>query len=311
MKIRPSLMFSLPSLCLLAFLGCDYAERRQLDRERADGIYKTAMADYTAGRLDQATEGLLKVVRAAPGNVSARFQLACLLQDYRKDYLGAICNYREFIQLDPDGDRSELAKDRIAKCERFLAPELVRKLNLDGTASLQEANAALAQEMSKLRKMNEDLTKRFERAMARAEQSAAETERMRKMLHGEVAEDPTRPVIPSEAALLDDEENAGFDRIKFSEDVKNLVVEEKNERNVMPFEAVSDRSEKPAEKPKSDEPAHEPRPPEYVVQDGDTLYKLAIRFYGRRGAWVLIREANKAVVSTDGRVKVGQKLKLP
>ena len=49
----------------------------------------------------------------------------------------------------------------------------------------------------------------------------------------------------------------------------------------------------------------------YVVQEGDTLYKLAIRFYGRRDAWKTIREANKAIVSTDGRIRTGQRLKLP
>jgi nucleoid-associated protein YgaU len=54
-----------------------------------------------------------------------------------------------------------------------------------------------------------------------------------------------------------------------------------------------------------------PRPKYYVVKDGDTLYKIAIKFYGRVTAWTEIREANKAVVSMDGRIKTGQKLTLP
>ena len=52
-------------------------------------------------------------------------------------------------------------------------------------------------------------------------------------------------------------------------------------------------------------------PDEYVVEEGDTLYKIAMKFYGKASAWKLIRDANRAIISTDGRVKTGQKLKLP
>jgi len=47
------------------------------------------------------------------------------------------------------------------------------------------------------------------------------------------------------------------------------------------------------------------------VQDGDTLYKIAMRFYGTSSAWKKIRDANKAVISTDGRVNTGLEIKLP
>jgi nucleoid-associated protein YgaU len=53
------------------------------------------------------------------------------------------------------------------------------------------------------------------------------------------------------------------------------------------------------------------RPETYVVQPGDTLFKIAKRFYGSANKWRDIREANKAVISSDGRVKVGQEIRLP
>ena len=53
------------------------------------------------------------------------------------------------------------------------------------------------------------------------------------------------------------------------------------------------------------------RPPTYVVQEGDTLYKIALRFYGRVAAWRLIRDANKTLISNDGRVRAGQTITLP
>ncbi len=53
------------------------------------------------------------------------------------------------------------------------------------------------------------------------------------------------------------------------------------------------------------------RPSTYVVQPGDNLAKIAERFYGSRSKWRDIQRANMAIISTDGRVKVGQTIKLP
>ena len=47
------------------------------------------------------------------------------------------------------------------------------------------------------------------------------------------------------------------------------------------------------------------------MQEGDTLYKIAMRFYGKRSAWTKIRDANKTVISTDGRVNAGERIVLP
>ncbi|MBR3222406.1 MAG: LysM peptidoglycan-binding domain-containing protein [Kiritimatiellae bacterium] len=53
------------------------------------------------------------------------------------------------------------------------------------------------------------------------------------------------------------------------------------------------------------------RPPTYEVQEGDTLYKIAVRFYGSIRAWRMIRDANKTLISTDGRVQAGDTIRLP
>lgn len=297
------------SLLLFTFLGCDYVDSRVIDRERADSIYRAAMADYAAGRIDKAVAGLERVVAATPSNSSARFQLACLMQDTKKDYLSAICHYREFLLLDRSGDKVALANDRIVQCERLLGPELVQRYDEGGNATLKDANDLLNERIASLEKTNADLEKRLEKAMVRARESAEEVERLRKMLRGDIVEDATKPQINTEEALLDDESDGKEDRIRFSKDVQNLIVEEEKEKATTPF-AVAEKKPEPPKKA-VEEPAHEERPAEYVVQEGDTLYKLAVRFYGNRSAWNRIREANKTVISTDGRIKVGQKLVLP
>lgn len=49
----------------------------------------------------------------------------------------------------------------------------------------------------------------------------------------------------------------------------------------------------------------------HVVQKGDTLYSLAIRFYGSRSAWAKIFEANRGTLSNKDQLKVGQQLVIP
>lgn len=60
-----------------------------------------------------------------------------------------------------------------------------------------------------------------------------------------------------------------------------------------------------------DEPEPEPEPEAevYVVQKGDTLGKIARRFYGSAGAWGRIAEANG--IKDPRRIKVGMKLNIP
>jgi nucleoid-associated protein YgaU len=53
------------------------------------------------------------------------------------------------------------------------------------------------------------------------------------------------------------------------------------------------------------------RPETYVVQEGETLSLIALKFYGKRSAWPKIQAANRATVSVDGKVRAGQTLVLP
>jgi len=63
--------------------------------------------------------------------------------------------------------------------------------------------------------------------------------------------------------------------------------------------------------------ATEPQPAEsmrarvYVVQKGDTLQSLALRYYGTRSAWDRIYQANRSGVPSKDQLKVGQQLVIP
>lgn len=301
---------SLLTLATLAVLaGCDGA-RQDTGSERADGLYRSAMADYSAGRLDKAVEGLQKVLKASPGNTSARFQLACLLQDVRKDYLGAICNYREFLLLADDADKAKLARSRLERCEALYAPELAKRMKISDGTALSEENERYRAERESMTKQLNDLKARLERAESRCETYAKENERLRKMMGGAGSpEAPSQPQKISEQSLLDEDEEV--DRVKFSADVKNLLIEGESESRATPFQTAPAPAPAQAAPAAPQEPPHEERPATYVVAEGDTLHRLAIRFYGRRSAWKLIRDANRTQISTDGRIRAGMTIKLP
>lgn len=49
----------------------------------------------------------------------------------------------------------------------------------------------------------------------------------------------------------------------------------------------------------------------HIVKRGDSLMKLSIRYYGRTIDYALIYEANRDVLESPDKIRVGQKLKIP
>ena len=295
---------------LTGLTACDEAGRRNYESERGNRTYQAAMADYSAGRLDKAMEGLAKVLRDDPANTSARFQLACLQQDKLHDYLAALCNYREYMMQSPSSEKAGVAQERARICERELASAFARKANAaDGAAALDE-NARLKASLKTLTDENAALKASAEEMRKDLNACRRENEKLMRLVSSVGSDDDAHAKaadLPSVRDLLDEECDEDADRARFSSDVKRLLDDEAAETAETPFKVTERKS---AAKPAA-EPLHEKRPETYVVQEGDTLYKLAVRFYGVRSAWTKIRDANKTEISTDGRVKAGQTIRLP
>ncbi|MDX9866925.1 MAG: LysM peptidoglycan-binding domain-containing protein [Kiritimatiellia bacterium] len=49
----------------------------------------------------------------------------------------------------------------------------------------------------------------------------------------------------------------------------------------------------------------------YVVQPGDTLFRVAEKFYGDATQWKRIRDANRGRIDADGRIRAGQIIEVP
>jgi tetratricopeptide (TPR) repeat protein len=61
----------------------------------------------------------------------------------------------------------------------------------------------------------------------------------------------------------------------------------------------------------TESPSESPRVRLYVVQRGDTLQSLALRYYGTRAAWERIYQANRSGLPSKDQLKVGQQLMIP
>ena len=308
------------TMALTILTACDYIARKDLRGERDDRDYRAAMDDYRAGRMEAALSGLEKAINNDPANASARFQLACLQQDLKKDYLSAYCGYREFLLQHPESDRSKLARDRMAICEGEMARTLATKHGLNSAEESEKRLTNALAEIKSLRDRVAAAEKNLGSSQERVRTLSAERERLLGSVKGLGEEMPSSTPdsqsILKEKASLEREtaEETGLRQDVLSE--KRLLEEdEKDEVSTgsslipvrKPGDAAVQKASPPAEK-EDKVPAH---PKTYVVQEGDTLYGVAKRFYGSIRAWKAIRDANKALISSDNRLKVGDTIVLP
>ena len=308
-------------MALTTLTACDYAARNDLRNEREDRVYREAMDDYRAGRMDAAVKGFEKAVQNDPSNASARFQLACLHQDLKKDFLSAYCGYREYLFQHPESDRAKLAKDRLVVCEKELAKILAEKYGLNDVKTQETELAALRAELKTYKARITAAEKNLGISQERVRALSAEKDRLVASIKGEgdsVEDDSGESdlaAILNEKDLLDEDDSGESDLAAILKE-KDLLDKEDETSTGSSLIPVRDTkvpvqsAKKPVanEKPSSKIPEH---PKTYVVEDGDTLYGISKRFYGSIQYWKQIREANKALISPDNRLRAGDTLVLP
>jgi nucleoid-associated protein YgaU len=310
----------------LLFSGCRQAEISAAERaDRASRSYSAAMAELQAGRVDSAIERFKEVVRAEPGNGNAHFQLAALLEEVKKDYLSAIIHYRLYCLIRPDSEKAAVALDRMKGCETRYAVDAMTKAGIESKVSaelkaLQEEHLLCGKKTAKIA----DDLEMANRRIAALEKTIEMKNRMLDMAQSikdkpDVAAKPKKLVRPTDEQLLNDDDS-GSARIS-SDEIKNLraMLDEDERSAKQPFApaenahsgtgavplALSGQGEKAKDEPKRQIPET------YTVEEGDTLMRISAKFYGTNRKWREIRDANRTVISSAGRVRAGQVIKLP
>ena len=321
------------------------------------------MDDLQAGRIDVAIKGFERVTLDEPRSYSAHFQLATLLQDSKKDYLGAINHYRAYLSLRPSSDKAPVADERLKQCESLYEREVLRKAGGSRAEKLEEINLKLEAEKKEIEEKLVSVEKELEEARKQTASLLVQTQKQARLLDklSSVEESTGKPANISEAlakireedaarkasgqpsdeelidgavpvvkfAKTDDFASIKTDLAKEAADVGDVraAYDANEKRRLQKFgnKVASSNSSSAAgkstgkgmfgdsdnlfgKKKKKNAPSI---PATYTVQEGDTLFKISEKFYGSSSYWRAIRESNKAIVSTDGRVKTGQVLKLP
>ena len=322
--------------------GCRQSELSAADRaDRASRHYAAAMAEMQAGRIDSAITGFQDVVREEPGNGNAHFQLAALLEDVKKDYLGAMIHYRLYCIIRPDSDKAVVALDRMKGCEMRYAVDAVTKAGVENKMSakldaLKKEHDACGKRISKLTEELETANRKIASLENAIEMKSKMLERSKGVSDdSNVADAPKKSLRPTDAQLLDDDDD-GDRRISAVEikDIRAMLDEDertarppapsnvakppdeplqgKSAKGSVQENAPSSESINPFQKKKGKKKAEKRIIPEtYTVEEGDTLMRIAAKFYGTNRKWRAIRDANKTIISSDGRVRAGQVIKLP
>ena len=309
-------------MALTILTACDPDSRSDLRAEQSDRLYKEAMEDYRSGRMDAAVKGFEKLMVKDPANASARFQFACLLQDVRRDFAAAYCAYREYLLQRPESDKAKLARDRMAMCEKELARELADRYGLGGTGAPSEEVENLRKQLKAAEARVAASEKNLAESLKRIRALSDEKDRLQNVVNGvgggatETA--ASRPSAKEVRELLEeDDESAPLTSPagEFASLVKDEEDGETAQSSLLPKQTAAKASEKAEKKDGSSsekaKAALPDRPKTYVVQEGDTLYGVAKRFYGTLTVWKQIRDANKAVISTDNRLRAGDTIVLP
>lgn len=231
-----------------------------------------------------------KALRAEPELASAHFELAVLCDQNLNDPAGAIYHYRQYLVLQPNSEKRQLIQDLIERATLTLATKAPQSAIADPKelTRLQDEKAVLAQENAALKTRIAELERAVQSTTTAATGFAATNANSSDMT---LPPTPSVP-LPSTAAIS---AAAPQTTPPFTIDPSKIVAATPSAATVIGMEAASF-----GQKTRS-----------HVVQRGDTLQSLALRYYGNRSAWERIFQANRGILPSKDQLRVGQTLVIP
>ena len=258
---------------LLVAAGCE-GERRPRASEADDPQYRRGLQLEKQGRNTEALGVFLQVIeRRGDDAPESHLEAGLLYQQVLRDPIAAIYHFRKYLELQPGSRQVDLVRQRISAAMRDFARTLPAQ-PLDN----QNARLDLLARIDELQKENLQLK----------EQVAA-------YATGVV---PTRPLPagPDEGLQVQPPRGAAAGRPAGP----SVAV------------ATAIRPAPAARTPAA--PAAAPAAPagrRHVVAQGETLYKIAQRYYGSGARWPEILEANRGVLKNENSVRAGMELRIP
>jgi LysM repeat protein len=107
-----------------------------------------------SAKVDEAIKTYEAILDSNSGRGRAHLDLALLLQDHKKDYVGAIYHYRQYLRLQPASQKREMIEGRIRLAEQSFVAAFVPVRGVtrpEDVAVLKQENQALQEEVKRLR----------------------------------------------------------------------------------------------------------------------------------------------------------------
>lgn len=145
-------------LCAAAFVsGCGDAGRLDSAELEVKKVGQ-ALALVQAGQPDKAAELLGRVLESDPGLARVHLELAIILHEVDKDYVGALYHYRRYLLLRPESEKTNMIEERMRLARQMLAAGVVGtdKVSAARIEELEKENARIK---SRINKLESDLEK--------------------------------------------------------------------------------------------------------------------------------------------------------
>ncbi len=134
-------------LVALTLAGCSRDIRTLDERDRSLPLMQRAGAAAATGDVEGAADLYRQALESDPDAARAHLDLAFLLHDTIKDYVGAIYHYRGYLRLRPGTEKGDMIENRVRLAEQALAARVLPE-DRDVGRTIKH----LEQEVSALRK---------------------------------------------------------------------------------------------------------------------------------------------------------------
>jgi tetratricopeptide (TPR) repeat protein len=303
----------LAAVVLLGLSGCGESERFSYATETDEPNYREGQSLLKAGRRQEALTAFLKVIDKRRDDApESHLEVGLLYVQHINDPLSAIYHFRKYLALRPNSPQAPLVRQRIDAAIREFARTLPAQ-PLEGQGSRVDLVATL----DKLKQENESLKQQL--ADSRAGRNGAQypdgveppapvaspTPASSNALNFSVETVPTVRTRPAPAtpppttATVRTTAPAATARPV----TPPAQLQVKNTTTVRPQVSAPSRPA-PAAAPTTGARRH-------TIQPGDTLSKIALKYYGNRAKWRDIYAANRDVMKSESDLKAGMQLKIP
>ncbi len=114
-------------------------------------LVQRALDRAAKGDVDGAVRLYRRALDQEPAAARAHLDLAFLLQDHRKDYVGAIYHYRRYLELRPTAEKTALVEERMRLAEQLFAADVLGPTRMASkVATLEQENEALRRQVDEL-----------------------------------------------------------------------------------------------------------------------------------------------------------------